>query len=111
MHVRASEWKECLACISELCGTKWITEHKTHGNGTRIIYSESFNCHHAGSYTPWREVRTGQKDTKKQNTYLPPDLRLGASCSPPKTFNFIQCQVCVMEIEISRYRRERKKKK
>ena len=65
VHVRASEWKECLARISELCGTKWITKHKTHGNGTRIIYSESFNCHRAGSYTPRRELRTGQKDTKK----------------------------------------------
>ena len=65
MHVYASEWKECLICISELYRIKWITKHKTNGNGTRIIYSESFNCHRAGSYIPWREVRTGQKDTKK----------------------------------------------
>lgn len=65
VHVRASEWEDCLKRISELCGTKWNTKQENRGDGTRIIYSKSFYCHRAGSYTPQREVRTGQKDTKK----------------------------------------------
>ncbi|KAG2207871.1 hypothetical protein INT45_009799 [Circinella minor] len=66
-HVIVSEWKECLAHISELCSVRWVHKRRTNGTeGGRVVYSETFYCHRAGSYDTQRTVRT-QKDSKKCN--------------------------------------------
>ncbi|OAD67177.1 hypothetical protein PHYBLDRAFT_174563 [Phycomyces blakesleeanus NRRL 1555(-)] len=60
--IKASEWQQCLERIQSLCSTKWIKKRKLCGKD--YIFGETRKCHRAGRYTPKRQIRLAQKDSK-----------------------------------------------